>query len=142
MEETEVRKLVLKMSRSIDGFVGRPNGEVQWSFRSFDDALTAWQVERVWEAGLHIMGSRTFRDMKAWWPYSNEPFAAPMNAIPKAHFSCGGDNGGSTTRAIEDTMLLHPRQAGGQETSAIESWEQAAMLTGELAAEVGKLKAQ
>jgi dihydrofolate reductase len=79
-----MRKLVLKMSMSVDGFVGRPNGEIEWIFRSFDDALTAWQVERVWEAGLPIMGSRTFRDMKAWWPQSNEPLAAPMNALPGA----------------------------------------------------------
>jgi dihydrofolate reductase len=101
-----MRKLVLKMSMSVDGFVGRPNGEIEWIFRSFDDALTAWQVERVWEAGLHIMGSRTFPDMKAWWPQSNEPFAAPMNAIPKAYFSRGGANDASTTKALQDVKRL------------------------------------
>jgi len=133
-QEADVRKLVLKMSVSVDGFVGRPNGEREWIFRSFDDTLIAWQVERVWEAGLHIMGSRTFRDMKAWWPQSNEPFAAPMNVIPKAYFSRGEGN--------EDAMHLHQRQAGGQAAAPMESWERAPMLTGELSAEIRKLKAQ
>jgi dihydrofolate reductase len=137
-----VRKLVLKMSVSVDGFVGRPNGESEWIFRSFDDALIAWQVERVWEAGLHIMGSCTFRDMKAWWPQSNEPFAAPMNAIPKAYFSRGERHDTFTAGTIEDATSSHQRQAGGQDAGAMKSWERAFVLTGELSAEIKKLKAQ
>jgi dihydrofolate reductase len=137
-----MRKLVLKMSMSVDGFVGRPNGEIEWIFRSLDDALTAWQVERLWEAGLHIMGSRTFRDMKAWWPRSKEPFAAPMNAIPKAYFSRGGANDASTTKALEDVKRLNPDQVRGPAEASMESWEQAPMLTGELSMEIKKLKAQ
>jgi dihydrofolate reductase len=33
------------------------------------------------------MGRQTYYDMAAWWPYSKEPFAPPMNEIPKAVFS-------------------------------------------------------
>jgi dihydrofolate reductase len=135
-----VRKLILKMSISVDGFVGRPAGELGWIFRSYDDALISWQVERVWEAGLHIMGRRTFRDMKAWWPYSKDPLAAPMNAIPKAYFSRGGGDDASPAQALED--VTRARQADGQEASAIESWEQAPMLVGELSAGIKTLKAE
>jgi hypothetical protein len=38
-------KLILEMSVSIDRFVGRPNGENRWLFRSMDDQATAWTVE-------------------------------------------------------------------------------------------------
>ena len=36
-----MRKLVLKMSVSIDGFVGGPNGEIDWILRSLDESVTS-----------------------------------------------------------------------------------------------------
>jgi hypothetical protein len=36
-------------------------------------------VETVWNASLHIMGSRSFHDMAAYWPTSTMIFAPPMN---------------------------------------------------------------
>jgi dihydrofolate reductase len=137
-----MRRLVLKMSTSVDGFVGAPNGELKWIFRAFDDALIAWQVERVWEAGLHIMGSRTFRDMKAWWPQSSEALAAPMNAIPKAYFSRGGTDDVSATKALQEVKPMNPDHVRGPADASTESWEQATMLTGELSMQIRKLKAQ
>ena len=137
-----MRKLILKMSLSIDGFVGGPNGEVDWLFRSLDDSTTAWEVERLWDAGLHIMGSRTFQDMRAWWPQSNEPYAPPMNAIPKAYFSRGGSGAASTTRALDDAKRLIPPSKAAEAGPHLESWETAAKLTGDLATEIKALKAQ
>ena len=32
------------------------------------------------------MGARTYRDMAAHWPTSREPYAPPMNQIPKIVF--------------------------------------------------------
>ncbi|MFO1249345.1 MAG: dihydrofolate reductase family protein [Alphaproteobacteria bacterium] len=80
-------KLVLKMQMSLDGFAARLDGDVGFIFTSMDEALTYWIVQDIWKAGLHIMGRRTYEDMAAWWPKSSEPFAAPMNMIPKAVFS-------------------------------------------------------
>ena len=37
-----MRKLVLKMSVSADGFVGGPNGEMDWLFRTMDKSALAW----------------------------------------------------------------------------------------------------
>jgi dihydrofolate reductase len=132
-----MRKLILKMSVSIDGFVAGPNREIDWIFRSTDDEATTWTVESLWQTGVHIMGSRTFRDMAAYWPTSSEPFAAPMNEIPKAYFSSGGEQ--STTRALEDATArigsLPPASA-----RALESWDAARVVTGDLAEEVARLK--
>jgi dihydrofolate reductase len=82
-----MRRLVLKMHMSLDGFVARLDGDNSFIFASLDDALTYAIVQDVWHAGLHIMGARTYADMAAWWPTSKEPFAPPMNMIPKAVFS-------------------------------------------------------
>ncbi len=120
-----VRKLVLKMSISIDGYVGGPNGELDWLFRSMDDDAAAWTVDAVWQAGVHIMGSKTFADMAAHWPSSTEVFAAPMNRIPKVVFSRSGARRTPPTNAGE-----------------IESWKNARVASGDLAAEIAKLKAE
>src|SRR5216684_3315881 len=54
--EEAMRDLILKMSISIDGFVGGPDGGIKWVFDS-DQEAAAWTVETVWNASLHIMGS-------------------------------------------------------------------------------------
>ena len=86
-----MRQLVLQMQITVDGFVAGPNGENDWVFKTLDDAADAWIVEQVWKAGVHIMGSRTFKDMASYWPSSTEVFAAPMNEIPKAVFTRSGN---------------------------------------------------
>jgi dihydrofolate reductase len=118
-----VRNLILKMSVSVDGFVGGPNGELDWIFKSLDKDATAWTMENVWRAGVHIMGSRTFRDMAAHWPFSTEVFAAPMNEIPKVVFSTG--------------KFVNP---AGTSTPAEASWAGARVARGDLAGEIGRLK--
>jgi hypothetical protein len=46
-----MRKVILKMSISADGFVGGPNGEIDWIFRSMDEGVTDWTVDTLWQAG-------------------------------------------------------------------------------------------
>lgn len=62
-------------SISLDGFVGGPNGEVDWIFRTTAPDSTEWVVDTLRKAGTHVMGSRTYYDMAALWPYSDRPFA-------------------------------------------------------------------
>jgi dihydrofolate reductase len=139
-----MRDLILKMSISIDGFVGGPDGGIKWVFDN-DQEATAWTVETVWNASLHIMGSRTFHDMAAYWPTSSEVYAPPMNQIPKAVFSRQGPailKAANTTAALRDAR---PNAATGQPAAlqpGAESWAQAYVASGDLAEEVAKLKAQ
>jgi dihydrofolate reductase len=136
-----MRPLILKMSVSLDGFVAGPNGEIDWVFRTIDAGGTDWSVATISNAGAHLMGSRTFRDMAAWWPQSTEPFAPPMNQIPKVVFSRSGLDG-ATTRALEDATRL--RGAGNAPVSAAtaESWRHPTICRGDLADEIARLKQQ
>ncbi len=142
-----MRKLVLKMSVSADGFVGGPNGEIDWIFKSGDEEATKWTVESIWSAGAHLMGRRTYHDMAAYWPTSTEPFAAPMNEIPKIVFSRRGiarPGAESTTTALKNARAQHD---GGPPktcpTQAVEdSWLNPTVLAGDLADEIARLKAQ
>jgi dihydrofolate reductase len=82
-----MRKLILQMQYSLDGFVGGSNGELDWIFPDFDADFATWEVEKLWQAGANLMGSVTYRDMASHWPSSTEPYAAPMNQILKIVFS-------------------------------------------------------
>jgi dihydrofolate reductase len=137
-----MRELRLKMSISIDGFVGGPDGGLDWLFHNLDQAAVSWMTDRLWEAGLHIMGSSTFRGMMAFYPQSAEPYAPPMNAIPKAYFSRGGANDTLASRSLDDAKRLSPRRIEANTTPTLVSWEQARMLSGDLATEVRRLKDQ
>jgi dihydrofolate reductase len=87
-----MRDLVLQMQVSFDGYVGDADGGVEWAFPAFDDEFTAWGVESLWKAGLHVMGGVTGRGLAAYWPRPDidardRPFAPPMNEMPKVVFS-------------------------------------------------------
>jgi dihydrofolate reductase len=58
-----MRKLILKMSISINGFVAGPKGELDWMLANDGGGAKAWQLARTREAGLHIMGRKSFNAM-------------------------------------------------------------------------------
>jgi len=118
-----MRKLVLKMSITLDGFVGGPNGEIDWILRDANDQVIDWLLDTLGEASLHLMGSRTFKDMAAWWPTSDEPLAKPMNEIPKAVFSRTGNIGAaSTTRALVDAARHRKSPSVEVLSSSLRTW--------------------
>jgi len=140
-----MRKLILRMQMSLDGYVSGPDGGVRWIFDSMDDRLVSWTVETISQAGLHIMGSRTFNDMVSYWPTSDEPIAAPMNTIPKMVFSRTARPGSASTKALEDATGVRAARGGQAVSGAIpgaESWTDVPVLTGDLATEIAALKQQ
>jgi len=143
-----MRKLILKMSMSLDGFVGGLNGENNGVFRSVDEGATAWTMESLRNASLHIMGSKTYRDMLAWWPTSDEVFAAPMNAIPKAVFTRHGAQSLQdlrTTPALRDASGA--RDSRGDRPKAadpqvLKAWHEPYVATGPIKDELARLKSE
>lgn len=127
------------MSISLDGFVSDLEGRNTWMLGSDQDAKT-WSVNYLSQAGLHIMGSRTFLDMAAWWPTSTDAFAPPMNEIPKAVFSQNGEeivaraNEAASARAANaEPLTLQP---------GAESWASPYVASSDLVEDIAALKAQ
>lgn len=79
-----MRKLIMKMSVSVDGFVSSADGAKDWVFKTGDEESLAWSVGQIRQAGLIIMGRKSFETMARYLPTATGPFAAPMNEIPKA----------------------------------------------------------
>ena len=49
-----MRKLIMKMSISIDGFVSGPNGGNDWVFKTGDAESLAWSVGSASQAGRRV----------------------------------------------------------------------------------------
>lgn len=81
-----MRRVVAQAGMTIDGFVASDRGHPGAAVPE-DAELTEWKLERVSNAGAHLMGRVTYEEMASFWPTSDHPYAAPMNAIPKVVFS-------------------------------------------------------
>lgn len=138
-----MRELILKMTMSVDGFVGDLQGENKWMFGS-DREAKAWVLETIQNASLYIMGSRSFLAMANYWQTSTDQFAPPMNQIPKAVFSRQGPailEDVNTTAALDATWAKAGAGQPAQLQPGAESWAQATVAGGDLAEEIARLKA-
>ncbi|WP_300603676.1 dihydrofolate reductase family protein [Niabella sp.] len=122
-----MRKLIMKMSVSIDGFVSGTDGGKDWLFKTGDPESQAWSAGVTREAGLIIMGRKSFETMAPYWPTATGPFAAPMNEIPKGVF---------TRKGFNPASAINP-----EERAAAASWTGAQVFDGDLAGTIRQLKA-
>ena len=110
-----MRRLVLQMGISIDGYVsGGPQEDIGSGEREHPDVV-AKKMAWVTQAGAHAMGRVTYEAMAGFWPTSTADYAGPMNEIPKVVFS---------------KTLTHA------------DWPTTTIADGDLAEEVAKLKDQ
>jgi dihydrofolate reductase len=123
-----MRKLIMKMSLSYDGFASSPNGKNDWVFKSSDEGSQDWSVGEIRDAGLILIGRKSFESMGPYWITATGPFAGPMNEIPKAVFTKKGFAG----------IQLN----GEAKSPAAASWAAARVFDGDLAEEIKKLKAE
>jgi len=126
-----MRKLIMKMSVSIDGFVSDANGKNDWIFKTGDPESAAWSANTIRQSGLIIMGRKSFETMAPYWPTATGPFAAPMNEIPKAVFTKKGFKGFNPEPAVT-----------AEQAPAFASWTGATIIDGDLAEAITKLKAE
>jgi len=141
-----MRKLILKMSVSVDGFVCGPKGEADWIFRNRDEEAARWSVDTLWQAGLHLMGSRTYHDMASWWPTSTDIFAPVMNEIPKAVATTRTADelfrDRETSQAVKDAARARTTASATPTPEVAGSWSEPTVITGDLATEIARLKEQ
>ncbi len=126
-----MKGLVLKMSVTIDGFVGGADGGIRWVFDDDQEAI-AWTSRPGYgtPACISWASSTHSSDMAAYWPTSTEVFAPPMNQIPKAVFTRKGSvalKEANTTAALLAGTLARdaaPDQRAQRQKGA-ESWAEA-----------------
>jgi dihydrofolate reductase len=83
-----MRQVVLQFWISLDGYSCDEGSELFQAMQEIvDDEQEEYFVNRLRQAGTHIMGRVTYMDMAEFWPKSDDPIAGPMNDIPKVVFS-------------------------------------------------------
>ena len=65
-----MRKLIFFMHTSLDGFVARPNGEMDWI--KVDDALFDFVGTMTDQADAALYGRVTYQMMESYWPTAGE----------------------------------------------------------------------
>ncbi|MBO9618312.1 MAG: dihydrofolate reductase family protein [Niabella sp.] len=123
-----MRKLIMKMSVSMNGFVADANGTNDWIFKTGDEESSVWSVGVIRQAGLIIMGRKSFEMMAPYWVTASGPFAGPMNEIPKAVFTKKGFKG------------IDPGHTAAKQSAARASWAAARIFDGDLAEGIRELK--
>jgi dihydrofolate reductase len=82
-----MRRVILQMSVTLDGYVAGPGGEGDWGLPAEHPDVRAWKLASLRQAGTHIMGHVTYEQMAAHWPTATDEYAAFMNNLPKVVFS-------------------------------------------------------
>jgi dihydrofolate reductase len=110
--ELAMRKVIVEMSVSIDGFVAAAKGAADHRSVPEDPALKQLKLDWLRHTGTHVMGRVTYQQMAEHWPYSSDEYAPPMNDLPKVVFS----------KTLQDTGWNNSRVARGdlgQEIAAL-----------------------
>ena len=74
-----MKKLVLFMHTSLDGFVGGPNGEMDWI--NVDEEMFDYAGGRTKEADTALYGRVTYQMMESYWPTAADQPGATKHDI-------------------------------------------------------------
>jgi dihydrofolate reductase len=110
-----MRRVVVQMGVTLDGYVAGPGGEGDWGLPPEHPDVRAWKVASLGQVGAHIMGRVTYEQMATHWPDATGDYADFMNRLPKVVFSASLPDAG---------------------------WAGARIARGDLAAEIAALKGE
>jgi dihydrofolate reductase len=120
--KTTLKKLKLQVQMSVDGYIARPNGEMDWLVWNWDDKLKEYVNELTESVDRILLGRKMTEGFISYWSdvmaktdHPDYAFANKMIEIPKVVF----------------TKTLNKSQ-----------WINTAIATGDLTDEINELKRQ
>src|SRR5882762_1112837 len=91
-----MRKLIVSMNMTLDGYMSGPDCELDWHFQSWNEEMAASASEQLAQADTILLGRVTYLAMAAYWsskvaslstPRADIDFADMMNSYNKIVFS-------------------------------------------------------
>jgi dihydrofolate reductase len=91
-----MRKVVVSMNVTLDGFMAGPNCELDWHFKSWNEEMARSTAAQLSRADTILLGGVTYRGMAQYWsgnpvnlvaPREDLDFADMLNRYPKVVFS-------------------------------------------------------
>ena len=117
-----MRKLVLFMHLSLDGYAAGPNGELD--FMTYDEELALWADELMKTVGSPVYGRTTYQLMESYWPTVLTKPNVPKQALAHAQW-------------VENVPKIVFSRTLNEVT-----WNNTRLIKGNIAEEVEKLKQQ
>jgi dihydrofolate reductase len=115
-----MRKLVLFMHLSLDGFAAGPNGELD--FMTYNEELAQWADELMKTVGAPVYGRKTYQLMEGYWPTVLKKPNAPKQSLAHAQW-------------VEDIPKIVFSRTLDEAT-----WNNTRLIKDNIAEEIGKLK--
>jgi dihydrofolate reductase len=104
-----MRKLIYSMTMSLDGYIARPDGAIDWT--APDEELFLFHTQQIQETGVHLCGRRLYEAMIYWETAEEGPLAADQvkfaeiwKALPKVVFSTTLQSVVGNTRLARDSV--------------------------------------
>ena len=121
-----MRKVVVSMNVTLDGFMAGPNCELDWHFKSWNEEMARSTAEQLSRADTILLGGVTYRGMAQYWsgnpvnlvaPREDLDFADMLNRYPKVVFSktmstLSWNNARLAKECIEDEVKTLKRKTG------------------------------
>src|SRR5690349_17385679 len=95
-EERFMRKIIVTMWITLDGFIAGPNGEMDWIGEIYDEAMGNYEYDLVSSADTLLLGRKTYESFAGSWPHvpdnpqtseGEKMYARQLNAMRKIVFS-------------------------------------------------------
>ena len=95
-EENTLRKIIVSMRVTLDGFIAGPHGEMDWMEEFLDEALANYESELQKMVDTTLFGRVTYEGFESYWPkVALDPaspqgmveYAQQLNAMRKIVFS-------------------------------------------------------
>ena len=91
-----MRKVIVSINITLDGFIAGPNRELDWHFKSWNEEMARSTPEQLSRADTILLGGVTYRGMAQYWagnpvnlvaPREDLDFANMLHMYPKVVFS-------------------------------------------------------
>ena len=76
-----MRKLIVSMNITLDGFMAGPNCELDWHFNAWNEEMAQVAAEQLSRADTIILGRITYRAMARYWPMQAANLHCPREDI-------------------------------------------------------------
>jgi dihydrofolate reductase len=119
-----MRKLIVSMNLSLDGYLSGPRGELDWHFEIWSEEMSEKLLEQLDQTDTIILGRLTYEAMAKYWTVKPLEESFPRQQL-----------------AIADKMNHHTKIVFSK-TIKESLWYPSVFVTGDLREEISQLKQQ
>lgn len=103
-----MRRVIVSMNVTLDGFMSGPNGELDWHFPFWNEEMSNCACEQLSTMDTIVAGRVTYQSMADYWPFApSGPFTDMMNNHTKIVFSASLQKGEwNNTRVVNENIYV------------------------------------